>query len=258
VFSSSGWAETYSTPPTTSSRSSQRSSRAPSGWEGRRVGAAFAVESSRVRAIGASTARRARLDGCMGTGTVQSGMASDFFAQFIAGEADATALLPARPLEPRAWDEAAARASRRRPVQGVVEELQRQAALLPASPARHAALTALDRAGATCIVTGQQVSVFLGPLYTVHKAATAVARARWLGERTGRPCIRSSGCRPRITTDRGGPLRRLRPGNGSAGSPPSHRSRRGSRWPIAACRPRWRSTSPPSPERWLRFRTAPR
>ena len=125
----------------------------------------------------------------MGTGTVQSGMALDFFAQFIAGKAEATKLLPSRPLEPTAWDEAAARASRRRPMQGVVEELQRQAASLPASPARHAALAALGRPGATCVVTGQQVGVFLGPLYTVHKAATAVARARWLGERTGRPCI---------------------------------------------------------------------
>ncbi len=116
-------------------------------------------------------------------------MASDFFAQFIAGEADAATLLPASPLDPKAWDQATARASRRRPVQGVVEELQRQAAALPASAARDAALAALELPGTTCVVTGQQVGVFLGPLYTLHKAATAVARSRWLGERTGRPCI---------------------------------------------------------------------
>jgi len=116
-------------------------------------------------------------------------MASDFFAQFIAGEAAAAALLPARPLDPKAWEEAAARAARRRPMQGVVEELQRQAALLPGSPARDAALVALALPGTTCVVTGQQVGIFLGPLYTLHKAATAVARARWLAERTGRPCI---------------------------------------------------------------------
>ena len=116
-------------------------------------------------------------------------MASDFFAQFIAGEADATTLLPARPLDPAAWDEAAARAGRRRTMQGVVAELQRQAASLPISPARDQAIAALDQPGATSVVTGQQVGVFLGPLYTVHKAASAVARARWLAERTGRPCI---------------------------------------------------------------------
>jgi len=116
-------------------------------------------------------------------------MASDFFAQFIAGEADAASLLPARPLDPAAWDEAAARASRRRTMQGVVPELQRQAATLPPSSARDQAIAALDLPGATCVVTGQQVGVFLGPLYTLHKAATAVARARWLAQRTGRPCI---------------------------------------------------------------------
>ena len=116
-------------------------------------------------------------------------MASDFFAQFIAGEADAASLLPARPLDPSAWDEAAARAARRRTMQGVVPELQRQAAALPPSSTRDQAIAALDLPGATCVVTGPQVGVFLGPLYTLHKAATAVARAHWLAERTGRPCI---------------------------------------------------------------------
>lgn len=125
----------------------------------------------------------------MGTGTVQSGMASDFFAQFIAGEDDAASLLPARPMDPAAWDDAAARAGRRRTMQGVVGELQRQAASLPASRTRDEAIATLDRPGTTCVVTGQQVGVFLGPLYTLHKAASAVARARWLAERTGRPCI---------------------------------------------------------------------
>ena len=116
-------------------------------------------------------------------------MASDFFAQFIAGEADAASLLPARPLDPSAWDEAERRATRRRTMQGVVTELQRQAAALPPSPARARSIAALDVPGTTCVVTGQQVGVFLGPLYTLHKAATAVARARWLAQRTGRPCI---------------------------------------------------------------------
>ncbi|HMK73730.1 MAG TPA: bacillithiol biosynthesis cysteine-adding enzyme BshC [Myxococcaceae bacterium] len=116
-------------------------------------------------------------------------MASDFFAQFTAGEATAAALLPTHPLEPAAWESAASAAARRAPVQGVVEELQRQASALPPSAARDANLAALTQPGAVCVVTGQQLGVFLGTLYTLHKAATAVARARWLGERTGRPCV---------------------------------------------------------------------
>jgi bacillithiol biosynthesis cysteine-adding enzyme BshC len=74
-------------------------------------------------------------------------------------------------------------------MQGVVGELQRQAASLAPSSARDEAIAALERPGTTCVVTGQQVGVFLGPLYTLHKAASAVARARWLAERTGWPCI---------------------------------------------------------------------
>ena len=116
-------------------------------------------------------------------------MGSDFFAQFIAGEDDAASLLPARPLDPAAWDEAVERAARRRTMQGVVAELQRQAASLPVSSARDEAIAALEGPGSSCVVTGQQVGVFLGPLYTLNKAASAVARARWLAERSGRPCI---------------------------------------------------------------------
>ena len=116
-------------------------------------------------------------------------MASDFFTSFIAGEAPARALLPVRPLDEEAWDSAVERAARRRPADGLLEELTRQAAELPASAARDRNLTLLGRVGTTVIVTGQQMGLFLGPLYTLYKAATAVARARWLSERHARPCV---------------------------------------------------------------------
>lgn len=45
------------------------------------------------------------------------------------------------------------------------------------SPAREAHLRAL-RAGASAVVTGQQTGLFLGPLFTLYKAATAIRLAR--------------------------------------------------------------------------------
>jgi bacillithiol biosynthesis cysteine-adding enzyme BshC len=62
----------------------------------------------------------------------------------------------------------------------VLAVLERQNATFAPSPARDAHLRAL-RAGARAVVTGQQVGLFLGPLFTLYKAATAIRLARESG-----------------------------------------------------------------------------
>ena len=62
----------------------------------------------------------------------------------------------------------------------VLASLERQNSRYAPSPARDAHLRAL-RGGAPAVVTGQQVGLFLGPLFTLYKAATAIRLARASG-----------------------------------------------------------------------------
>ncbi|HET9624049.1 MAG TPA: bacillithiol biosynthesis BshC, partial [Kofleriaceae bacterium] len=97
-------------------------------------------------------------------------------------------------LEPPAWPRdraalAAAVARVSRPLTPAVHRaLVAQNASLPASPARDAHLAALGR-GAAVVVTGQQVGLFLGPLYTIYKAASAIVIARALTAELGAPVV---------------------------------------------------------------------
>jgi bacillithiol biosynthesis cysteine-adding enzyme BshC len=116
-------------------------------------------------------------------------MGGDLFAALIAGGPAVAGLLPFSPIDERDWRQAALQAAGRRLAPGLQDELRRQSSALPPSPARDRALDELGQDGATVVVTGQQVGLFLGPLYTLHKAATAVARARWIASITGNPCI---------------------------------------------------------------------
>jgi bacillithiol biosynthesis cysteine-adding enzyme BshC len=70
----------------------------------------------------------------------------------------------------------------------VVEALAAQNARYEGSPARERNLALLAE-GAEAVVTGQQVGLFLGPLFTTYKTATAIALARRLSKERGRPLV---------------------------------------------------------------------
>jgi uncharacterized protein YllA (UPF0747 family) len=112
-----------------------------------------------------------------------------FSSSYLAGEAAAAAFLP-RDFRQRAVRVAAARqAAQRRIDPTLLAVLAEQQAALPASPARDRNLEALAGGRAAVVVSGQQVGLFLGPLYTFYKAATAIAAARAIEAESGVRCV---------------------------------------------------------------------
>ena len=118
-------------------------------------------------------------------------MRGPFSSSFLAGDATARGFLP---LDFRAGgdrvSQARLAAERARAIApALAAELREQQARLPPSPARAANLEALAGGRAAVVVTGQQVGLFLGPLYSFYKAASAVAVARALEAESGVRCV---------------------------------------------------------------------
>ncbi|HEY3352901.1 MAG TPA: bacillithiol biosynthesis cysteine-adding enzyme BshC [Polyangia bacterium] len=115
-------------------------------------------------------------------------MPAAFSSAYLAGDVGAQAFLPG--FRDRAARAAVAeRAAGRAVAAPLLEALRTQNRAYAPSPARERHLDALATAGTVVVVTGQQVGLFLGPLYTVYKAAAAVATARALERETGRRCV---------------------------------------------------------------------
>jgi bacillithiol biosynthesis cysteine-adding enzyme BshC len=110
---------------------------------------------------------------------------ADLFAAYVSGAAGA--FFSAAPTSPS--DRRAAVAAAHRPLTAAVAScLVAQNAEYGPSERRSAQLQALTDGGAA-VVTGQQLGLFLGPLYTVFKAASAIKVARALTAETGRPVV---------------------------------------------------------------------
>lgn len=119
-------------------------------------------------------------------------MLATFCSAFLCRDPRALPFLPADFRDPQARCRLTRAAAQRRLHPQLLAALSEQNLGLGPSPARQQNLAALadpGPAGTAVVVTGQQVGLFLGPLYTVYKAATAIAAARTLQAESGVRCV---------------------------------------------------------------------
>jgi bacillithiol biosynthesis cysteine-adding enzyme BshC len=116
-------------------------------------------------------------------------MPQAFSAFYAASGMKANAFLPRGFGDARDRKAGVAAAASRRVAPGILEVLRVQNEALGPSPARRDHLDALGQPGTVVVATGQQVGLFLGPLYTIYKAASAIVIARQLTAETGARCV---------------------------------------------------------------------
>ena len=116
-------------------------------------------------------------------------MGRAFATSYLAGEPAAQAFFAPGFRDPAARVARTRLAAERTIAPSLVRVLAEQQARLPPSAARQANLEALAAGRTAVVATGQQVGLFLGPLYSFYKAASAVAVARSLEAESGIRCV---------------------------------------------------------------------
>ncbi|HVN42875.1 MAG TPA: bacillithiol biosynthesis BshC, partial [Steroidobacteraceae bacterium] len=116
-------------------------------------------------------------------------MGRTFATSYLAGEPAAQPFFAPGFRDPAARMARTRLAAERATPAPLLEVLAEQQARLPASAARQANLAALSSGRTAIVATGQQVGLFLGPLYSFYKAASAIAVARALQAESGVRCV---------------------------------------------------------------------
>ena len=114
----------------------------------------------------------------------QAGFGGRLVADFVERFESVRPFFRRNPWEPAAWDAVLKDlASATFPRQAVAEKLQAAAALRGSAPEVLAAIASLRDDRTFVVATGQQAGLLGGPLFTLHKALTAIQLARALTRR---------------------------------------------------------------------------
>ena len=116
-------------------------------------------------------------------------MGRAFSSSYLADEPAAHAFFAPRYRDPGERVARARLAAGRRTPPALLRILREQQASFPPSTARQANLDAPAAGNTAAVVTGQQVGLFLGPLYSFYKAASAIAVARAIETESGVRCV---------------------------------------------------------------------